>query len=85
MGKVSDVLAAIGEAGFSLLGHFTLPDDAWWDDFYAPMERRIKELRGNYTGDAEALAILDRLAEEPAMHRIYSDTYAYEFFVARRD
>ena len=25
--------------GFSLVGHFTLPDEAWWDDFYTPMER----------------------------------------------
>lgn len=84
MGGVPDVLAAIGEAGFSLIGHFTLPDEAWWDDFYTPMERRIEELRETYAGDAEALAALDELAREPAMHRRHADSYAYEFFVARR-
>ncbi|MCL4693731.1 MAG: class I SAM-dependent methyltransferase, partial [Candidatus Hydrogenedentes bacterium] len=65
--------------------NFTLPDEAWWDDFYAPMELRIEELRGTYKDDGEALAILEQLAQEPAMHRQHSDYYAYEFFVARRE
>ena len=84
MGRVPDVLAAIDRTGFSLADHFTLPDEAWWDDFYRPMERRIEELRAKYAADAEALAVLDRLAQEPEMHRRHSDFYAYEFFVAQR-
>lgn len=83
MGRVPDVVAVIQRSGFSLIGHFTLPDNAWWEDFYAPMEIRIEELRGKYATDAEALAVLDQLAQEPEMHRRYSDYYAYEFFVAR--
>jgi SAM-dependent methyltransferase len=85
MGRVPDVLATIGKSGFSLIGHFTLPEEAWWDDFYTPMERRIGELRGKYAGDAEALGVLDQLAQEPEMYRRYSDYYAYEFFLARRE
>jgi len=84
MGKIPDVLATIDRTGFSLVGHFTLPDEAWWDDFYTPMEQRIAELRAKHAADAEALAVLDRLAQEPEMHRRHSDYYAYEFFVARR-
>jgi SAM-dependent methyltransferase len=85
MGRVPDVLAAIDRSGFSLAGHFTLPDEAWWDDFYTPMLRRLEELRAQFAGDTEALAVLDQLAQEPEMHRRHSDCYAYEFFVARRD
>ncbi|HOM12521.1 MAG TPA: class I SAM-dependent methyltransferase [Rubrivivax sp.] len=84
MGWLDDDIAVIQDCGFELVGHFTLPDEAWWDDFYAPMEARITELRGKYFGDAEALALLDQLAEEPEMHRHYSEFYAYQFFVARR-
>ncbi len=84
MGWVADGLAAIERAGLTLVGRFTLPDEAWWDDFYSPMERRIEVLRGRHAGDAEALAVLDQLAREPEMHRRHSDCYAYEFFVARR-
>jgi len=84
MGWLDDDLGALQGCGFELVGHFTLPDEAWWDDFYTPMENRIAELRGTYASDSEASAILDRLAEEPEMHRRHSDFYAYEFFVARR-
>lgn len=83
MGRVADVVATIEGNGFSLIGRFTLPDEAWWDDFYAPMEIRIEELRGKYGNDDEALAVLDQLAREPGMHRRSSDYYAYAFFVAR--
>ena len=85
MGQIPDVLAAIRRTGLSLVGHFTLPDNAWWDDFYTPMERRIEELRGRYAGDAEALGVLNQLAYEPVMHRRHAQFYAYEFFVVRRE
>jgi SAM-dependent methyltransferase len=84
MGSVPDILAAIDRCGFSLAGHFALPDEAWWDDFYTPMGRRIEELRGAYATDGEALVVLDQLAQEPVMHRANSEYYGYEFFVAHR-
>ncbi len=84
MGTATDVEAVVQLSGFELIGHFTLPDEAWWDDFYTPMEQRIMELRRKYDEDAEAIAVLDQLAQEPEMHRNHSDYYAYEFFVARR-
>ncbi len=77
MGRVPDVLTAIARCGFSLVGHFTLPDEAWWDDFYSPMQRRIAELRGTYAADSEALAVLDQFAQEPEMYRLHSEYYAY--------
>ncbi len=84
MGWADDIVAATQDCGFELVGHFTLPDEAWWVDFYTPMETRITELRGKYADDVEASTILDQLSQEPEMHRRYSDFYAYEFLVARR-
>ncbi|MGZ5432502.1 MAG: SAM-dependent methyltransferase [Thermoanaerobaculia bacterium] len=85
MGWAADIVAAIERSGFELLGHFTLPDQAWWENFYTPMQRRLEELRARYAGDEEATAVLDQLSEEPEMHRRHSDSYAYEFFVAGRE
>jgi len=84
MGRVADVLTTIERYEFTLIDHFTLPDEAWWDDFYTPMEHRIRELRGKYAEDEEAIAVLNQLAQEPEMHRCHSEYYAYEFFVTRR-
>jgi SAM-dependent methyltransferase len=36
MGTLADDLAAIDACGFECIDHFTLPDQAWWDDFYTP-------------------------------------------------
>src|SRR5690606_40125906 len=83
MGTAAAVIEAVTRAGFSPAGHFTLPDEAWWDDFYTPMLRRIDELEHAYAADAEALAVLADLRREPEMHRRYSYSYGYEFFVAR--
>ena len=84
MGRLEDDLAALRDCGFESVGHFPLPDEAWWDDFYTPMEARVAELRKKYADDPEASAVLDQIAEEPEMHRRHSAYYAYEFFVARR-
>ncbi|HNZ96525.1 MAG: class I SAM-dependent methyltransferase [Acidobacteria bacterium] len=83
MGRIEDLLAAIARAGFTLEGHFTLPDEAWWEEFYTPMEARLEELRAIYRTDPEALTLLTQLAREPELHRACSDCYAYEFCVAR--
>lgn len=85
MGRIDDALALVAGAGFGLCGHFTLPDEAWWDDFYAPMVRRLGEMRSAHAGNPAALAAIDELAREPEMHRRHGDCYAYEFIVARRD
>lgn len=84
MGRVEDVIAVLARCGFAMLAHFTLPDEAWWQDFYTPMESRIEMLRVTHAAVPEAIAILDQLVLEPAMHRAHADSYAYEFFVARR-
>jgi hypothetical protein len=56
----------------------------WWDDFYTPMEERVRVLRSKYGGDVEALAALDLIGREVELHRRYSGYYAYEFFAVRR-
>jgi SAM-dependent methyltransferase len=77
-------LAMIADAGYRLLGHFTLGDDAWWPEYYGPLEERIATLRAKYVDDAAALA---RLAEEQSeidLYRRYKDWYGSVFFVMQR-
>ncbi|MEF3698782.1 SAM-dependent methyltransferase [Desulfolutivibrio sp.] len=84
MGWTQDVLAAVARHGLDLLGHFTLPDAAWWEDFYTPMQARVREMRRKYAHDPEAQAILDSIHREAKLHAAHGDCYAYEFFVTRR-
>ncbi|MGD9703904.1 MAG: cyclopropane-fatty-acyl-phospholipid synthase family protein [Acidimicrobiia bacterium] len=84
MGSVDDVVAVIVRSGLELVDHFTLRDEAWWHDFYTPLQARVRELRGIHAADPEALEVLDQLDAETEMRRRYGGYYAYEFFVARR-
>jgi SAM-dependent methyltransferase len=84
MGTVDDDLAVLARCGFEPVDHFTLPDEAWWQDFYTPMQARVRELRQALAGDREALDVLDGLDAEAELHRRHGDSYAYEFFVSRR-
>jgi SAM-dependent methyltransferase len=83
MRRAEDVGALLERTGWSLLGHFDLPDEAWWDEFYGPMERAIDALRVRHADDPEALAALDVLAAEPQMHRRSGHCYGYTFFISR--
>lgn len=84
MGRIEDIVALIKAHPLSLVDHFDLPHEAWWDDFYTPMERQIEALRVKYAADAEALSALDDVAKEPEMHRRNGHHYGYTFFIARR-
>ena len=70
--------------GYTVRGHFTLPDSAWWNDFYTPMEQRIATLRPQYAQDKEATVALDSIAGEIDLHRRFGDCYGYEFFVLQQ-
>ena len=60
-----------------------LPESAWWDDYYGPLESRIELLREKYKADKEALSILDEEEMEIEMYRNYSDSYGYAFFIMK--
>jgi len=72
------------DRGYELLGRFTEPARAWWDDYYTPMRRLLPELRQKYAGVPDALALFDQCETEMSIHERYADCYSYEFFVARR-
>lgn len=73
----------IAASGYDLVGNFTLPEHAWWDAYYGPLEAKLPGLRERYAGDDEALAVVENTAREIAMRRNYSRWYGYQFFVAR--
>lgn len=76
-------LATARHCGYDVAGHFTLPDSAWWTDFYTPMGARVAELRAARAADSQALTALDAIQAEIDLHRRFAAWYGYEFFVLR--
>ncbi len=58
-----------------LLGHFALPDAAWWENYYNPLEARLPELRSRYESDEEALAVIQMTEAEIVLRRKFPDAY----------
>ncbi|MFB3133964.1 MAG: methyltransferase domain-containing protein [Rhodothermales bacterium] len=81
MKHVEENVAILQEAGYTSLGHFPLPESAWWDHYYTPIEHRIAALRQRYQNDAEALAVLDEEQREIDLYRRYSSSYGYVFYI----
>lgn len=74
--------AWVTDAGYSILGDFVLPDEAWWTHYYGPMDQRIGKLQNKYKGDEVALSVVQESVDEIDFHRRYSAYYSYLFVVA---
>ncbi len=46
--------------GYKFIENFSLPERAWWEEYYNPLEARIKELNKKYSNDLIALDALKR-------------------------
>jgi ubiquinone/menaquinone biosynthesis C-methylase UbiE len=85
MTSVKENLKTIESLGYRLLGHFTLPESCWLEEYYAPMLERIAMLRLKYADDVEKQAMLDEELAEITLYRKYSDWYGYEFYIMQAE
>jgi len=81
---VAGNIEMVAAAGYRLLGHFTLGEDAWWPEYYGPLQERIDMLRAKYVDDRSALSQLDEEQREIDLYRKYSRWYGSVFFVMQR-
>jgi len=84
MRSVSENRGIIAETRYSLIDTFVLPESAWWDSYYAPMERQISKLRKRYAKDPSVIDALRGEQREIDLYRQYSDSYGYVFFIMRK-
>jgi SAM-dependent methyltransferase len=75
----------VRDCGYHLLGDFPLPERAWWEHYYTPLEQRLRQLAPTYAGDPLAEAVLRECREEIITYRKYAATYGYVFLVMARD
>jgi len=64
LGNVQEKRGLITLQGYDLVGHLPLPDDAWLDVYYGPLEKLVKQLRVQHHEDAEVSRMLDKEQRE---------------------
>jgi ubiquinone/menaquinone biosynthesis C-methylase UbiE len=84
IGNLQKKLEQISRCGYALIGHFIVSSDTWWHEYYAPLEKRIRELRVEYTDDEEALKVLDKEQQEVDMFKRNPKRFGSVFFVMRK-
>ena len=84
MVDVETNLATVKACGYRLLGHFTLPESAWWGPYYQPLEERLREFRRESATDPEKLEVIELMQSEIDLYRKYSSYYGYVFFLMQR-
>jgi SAM-dependent methyltransferase len=84
MASIDGNLGIAEAAGYESVGHFVLPESAWWDEYYGPEEEKLRRLREKYKEDGEALAVIENAQEEIDLYRDYPGYYGYVFYILKR-
>ena len=79
----SEYVEQVPDLGYHLVGHFVLPEDFWWVDYYVPMLARIRELQEKYSENQAAQRALDREQQAVDLYKKYSKWYGSMFLVMR--
>jgi len=81
---VAEYLEQIPACGYDIVGYFTLPEDAWWIEYYGPLKNRTQELRLKYINDSKALEALNKEQQEIDLSGKYHKWYGSAFFVTQK-
>ncbi len=84
MADIDTNLASIKNCGYRVVGHFTLPESAWWESYYNPLESRLQRLHGKYATDPQRIQTIDSVRIKIEMYRRYASYYGYVFYLMQR-
>jgi len=84
MADVDTNLAAIKDCRYKVLRHFALPESAWWEPYYRPLEDRLRLFREKYAAASEKLEVIESVQVEIDIYRTYSSYYGYVFYLMQR-
>jgi len=81
---IDNNLKIIRKCGYKIIGYFPLPEDAWWELYYNPLEKRLKMLEKKYKDNPEALEMIRGEYEEIDLFRKYNKWYGSVFYVIQK-
>ncbi|EHQ35137.1 class I SAM-dependent methyltransferase [Methanoplanus limicola] len=83
MKNEAEICRILESAGFTNIKKFRLPDSAWLENYYIPLEKKVMKLKeGKHSREEEE--ILDFTLTEIEIFRKFSGEYGYVFFIAEK-
>jgi ubiquinone/menaquinone biosynthesis C-methylase UbiE len=77
-------LKIIPTCGYVLVDHFQLPDDAWWTEYYEPLEKRINEVLAKYKEDLKVLEVAKRYQNEINTYKKNPSAFRSIFYIMQK-
>jgi SAM-dependent methyltransferase len=84
MTTIEKNMAIASDIGFKVFDYFILPQSAWWDEYYLPLQKQITELRVQNHQDSELNLVLDEAEQEIEIWTKYGDSYGYVFYLMQK-
>ena len=84
-GNIKEKLEQIADCGYQLLGYFTLSEETWWTEYFAPLEKLVNETRTRYSCDRRILEEVQQAQAELDMYRKYPERNSSVCFVMKRN
>lgn len=81
MAEEQENLRLAAQHGYRPLFTERLPEQAWWDSYYGPLQRRMNELSGS--ASAAMQEVLEETRAEMALFRKHAAAYGYTFYVLK--
>ncbi|MBU0497413.1 MAG: methyltransferase domain-containing protein [Candidatus Thermoplasmatota archaeon] len=77
-------LEIIKQCGYRIVGYFPLSEDAWWEFYYDPLEKRLQTLRSKYKNNPEALEMIKEEQKEIDLYRKHNHWYGSVFYIMQK-
>ena len=84
LGNLAEKRRQIFQCGYELINHFILSEDIWWNEYYAPLEKKFNEVRAVRTSNQKTIAVLSDDKREIDMFKREPERYRSVFFIMRR-
>ncbi len=84
MAEIGTNLDRARRAGYEPLDTFTLPESAWWDEYYTPQLALLSKLERRNPKDPVLVGLIAGVRAEIELYRRHSAAYGYVFYLLRR-
>src|SRR4030042_4545260 len=83
-GNINKKMDQISSQGYDLLHSFILAEKTWWNEYYAPLERKIGETRATQAADSKVMAMLDAEEREVEMVKHNPSRCGSVYFIMKK-
>lgn len=71
--------------GYAVVDRFDVSADTWWNEYYAPLKRRLEELRATNPTDPSVVAEMAAAERDIGEFDIHDDRYASFFLILKKE